>query len=663
MAKPTNEQIAAIIGQPMYSNGTNEYNYKYPGGLPLAPDSTLHAALVKAIQNRVTEGRRNITERESSWDAVDRSLQMYVRPDYGKNPRHVRIPESNRGRDGAGGIVERQVIMPFSYATLETLMTYLMATIVQTPVFRYEGEGPEDVLVAALMQAHVQRQVERFNFGLSAHTLLRDSLAYGIGVGHPVWKRVFGPTYKRADTAPGSLAEAQSLMAQARRSVSHELKYEGTQLENINPRSFYMPYGLPVQKIQEAEFVGWSSFQGYLQLLRREQDTEDFLFNVKHLQSESEGSPPAVVGLISGARGAEKRDGIEVVWMYIDLIPKDWGIGSSERPSKWLFGLAANKYIIAATPLGLDHDLYPVVVGAPDFDGYSSVPLSRMESIGDIQVYVDFLFNSHKVNIEQSLNGQLVVDPSQINIQDLLNPSPERVIRTRRAQWGRGGIRDAIHQLQFTDITAPNLGEVSMMEGMMRDTTGATDPLSGRIATKGPRISASASQGARSSGLSRMEKIGTVLRAMVVAPLARMYASHTQQLASRDMYVKLHGETEARMLRDFPDLMLTGKRISISPLDLVGDVDLDYSQNIVPGSEDVETWSQLFQVLMTSPNPQLQAAFNIPQIFRHIALQMGAKDVDNFMVQAPPQVMPDAAVEKDVAAGNLVPMADVQPPT
>jgi hypothetical protein len=442
--------------------------------------------------------------------------------------------------------------------------------------------------------------------------------------------------------------------------------FEGSVLDNIDPYTFLPDPNCPVHNVQDMEFVGWVARTSYIKLLRRERDNP-FLFNTRYLQHTSGYSAFSHLQRREDAPGRQKTETnspVDVIWMYIDLIPSDWGLGDDEFPEKWLFGLAADEVIIAAAPTDLEHDEFPLVVTSPDYDGYSTAPLGRIEIVSDIQTVIDFLYNSHIFNIRKVLNDMLVVDPYMVNIYDLQRPGPGRLIRTRRAAWGRGGVGDHVKQLEIRDVTASNIDESQFLENMARHAAGATDEVHGVIKNRGPRISATQASNARVSGLSRLEKLATIIALQSMNPLARLYAFHTQQLMTEDTWVRIAGEMEQILAADFPDRVMgtpQGPRVRVSPEDLRVNFDLQVRTAIVPGSEDVSLWVELLQVMLSSGHPGLIQGFDIPKIFKHIARQMGAKNIDDFIQRAqPPQVLPDEEVARQEERGNLVPVEPEQ---
>ena len=100
-------------------------------------------------------------------------------------------------------------------------------------------------------------------------------------------------------------------------------------------------------------------------------------------------------------------------------------------------------------------------------------------------------------------------------------------------------------------------------------------------------------------------------------------------------------------------------RMKVTPQDIMIDYDILVRDGSVPGGNFSDVWVKLFQIIMGSP--ELASRFDTMRIFKHIARNVGAKNVDEFEIDQPvppvqAQVQPDEQVEAGVQAGNLVPM-------
>jgi len=279
--------------------------------------------------------------------------------------------------------------------------------------------------------------------------------------------------------------------------------------------------------------------------------------------------------------------------------------------------------------------------------------ITRLELVSDLQTVMDFLYTSRIANIRKSINDMWVVDPSIININDLENPEPGKLVRVRRANWGQSKIDSGIKQLIVNDTTQGHIGDTSYLAKMMQQVSGATDSMQGIVERRGPRVSATESRGARLSGLSRLEKIARIISMQSMSEIGYMFGAHTKQLMSTSTYIKVVGDME-RVFQEVHGITPQSGRVAVSPLDLLVEYDIEEFDNSIPGTEDVDTWSTMFQTIMQSG--VLANTFDIGRIFSHIAVQMGAKNVNDFLRQAQPQVVPDEQVMEEVDKGNLEPL-------
>ncbi len=626
--------------EPKGIQGRN-YPYDYPEGMDLKPGSRLHTKLVAMVMRRARDSRDKIKHKYDDWQKIDKSLTAFI-PDNTLD---------SEGRIDSG----TPVVIPVSYATLETLLTYLTSAFLQKPIFKYVGQGPEDRIGAMLLEKIIDNQCMRNKVGLSLHTMFRDSLVYGIGAVSPVWKSHYGYKVTKRETGFFSKISGVFEGTGVERSKVKSLIYEGNALQNIDPYMLLPDPNVPMHEVQGGEFIGWVDRDNYITLLEQEKAEDSDLFNVRylrHLDGKSTLIYDTTHDSISDkydARPANSTHPVDVIYMYINLVPKEWGLGSSEYPEKWLFVLAGDEIIISAKPLGLNHDMFPVSITAPDYDGYSTNPVSRMEIVAPLQETMDWLFSSHMANVRKSINDMLVVDPSMINVNDLMTPQPGKIIRTRRSSWGRG-VGGAVEQLKVSDITKTNMQDSQYLSDMINRITAASDSLQGMTYNKGEAKSAAEVSQSRQGALSRLEKMAKVISMQALQDVAYMFASHTQQLMQEETYVRVMGQWE----NDLRAVYGANDTVKVSPLDLVVDYDIVPYDGSLPGGEPADLWINLFQIM--SNQPEVAQQFDMTKIFKHIAYQLGAKNIEQFVQQNPMQVMPDEQVQQQAQAGNLVPV-------
>jgi hypothetical protein len=627
-----------------------DLNYKYPYKLDLRPDSKLHRKLRSKIWERARMSRNEISKRFNSWHEIDRTLTTYM-PLKDKE-------EISKSKDPSKPV---SIVFPYSYSMLEALLTYLSMAFFQDPMFQYEGVEDDDTIGAMLMELVIRLHCIKNKVPLSVHTILRDSLSYGVGIGIPEWRRQYGKKLIKGTTVVES--ELGSSTTNTNSFISG-LLFEGNALSNIDPYMWLPDPSVSSDNIQKGEFIGWVDRDNYMSLLGREEQEDSGLFNVKYLKGK--GNRRSSLALDQSDRDIRHGGSsdtnralsgtvspIDVIHMYITLIPKEWKLGKSETPEKWYFELASDDIIIACEKADHNHGQYPMAVASPEYDGYSITPIGRMEVLYGLQHTLDFLFNSHISNVKKAINDMLVVDPYLVNINDLKDPKPGKLIRLRRPAWGRG-VDKVVQQLQVTDITRMNISDSAYITQWMDRISGADQSMQGSLRQSGPeRLTGAEFSGTRNSAMSRLQRLAMIVGMQFMQDVGTQFAVHTQQYMTQEAYVNVVGKYAEQLMRNFTN----GKpRAKVSPSDLAINYDLIVRDGSIPGGNFSQSWIELFKIIGTSE--PLMNEFDTVRIFTYIAQQLGAKNVEDFrrnVGRINATTMPDEDVSRQVQAGNLVP--------
>lgn len=649
----------SIQGSGQFSKTTfspqKTYEYEYPEGLDLKPGSKLHSMILDRIMERAFYSAKTMSNRHSDWQQIDHTLTAYIPASDAE--------QLEKDKDSRSPI---SIVFPNSYTVLETLLSYFVAAFMQDPIFRYEGQGPEDVIGAILLEKVIQFQCVRNKVGLNLHTLARDAFAYGFGAGTPVWKEEFGK--KRVARIERGLFKNKTVYDV----LEDQLIFEGNALDNIDPYLYLPDTNVPIHEPQKGEFNGWLEHTNFMALLEAEVYSEGEMFNVKYLKELKDRRSSLFPSDMSGRgtrTGISSDSGkfntvsnittpISVVKMFIRLIPNDWGLGDKDVPELWYFEIANEEIIVKAKPSGLDHNKYPTVVAAPDFDGYSIAPVSRIEILYGMQGVLDFLFNTHMANVKKAINDMFIYDPYQVNSEDMNNPAPGKRIRLRRPAWGRG-VKDVVAQFPVNDVTRANIADSGWIVQWMERISGADSSMQGVLRQGGPdRLTGAEFQGTRAGSMSRLERIVRVIGIQAMQDVGTFFALHNQQLMSQETFVKISGDWQDVLMNEFKGKVSRG-RVGVDPADLNILYDVIVRDGSIPGGNFSQSWVQLFQTIMSSPD--LSQQFDIPRIFLHIARNLGAKNAHEFIKQGgiKPQAMDDAQVMQQAQRGNIVPISGV----
>lgn len=625
--------------------------YDYPEGLDLRPESDLHRSLRNKIWQRANEARHEISKRFSSWREIDKTLTTYI---------HLKDKEKSLKKSDASKPVS--IVFPYTYSMLEALLTYLTMAFFQDPIFQYEGVEDDDTVGAMLMELVIRLHCIKNKVPLNVHTSLRDSLSYGVGIAIPGWRKQYGrKPVKSSIVTKSDLGTDTSYQT----NMIESLLFEGNDLSNIDPYMWLPDPSVSSADIQSGEFVGWIDRDNYMNLLGEEGQTYSGLFNVKYLKKRKDKR--STLALDQSDR--QKRHGgatdinrsmtqtvnpVDVIKMYVNLIPKEWKLSDGEYPEKWYFELAADDLIICCEKADHNHGMYPVAVASPEFDGYSITPIGRMEVLHGLQHTLDFLFNSHISNVRKAINDMLVVDPYLVNMNDLKDPQPGKLIRLRRPAWGRG-VDKVVQQLVVNDITRANIADSAYITQWMDRISGADQSMQGALRMGGPeRLTRSEFQGTRGSAISRLQRLAMIIGMQYMQDIGTQFAVHTQQYQSQETYVRIIGRYAEQLRKTFGEKARTAK---VSAYDLAINYDLIVRDGSIPGGNFSEAWLEMFKVIGTSP--ELMQQFDITRIFMYIAQQLGAKNIEDFrrnVDQVQGQVLPDETVAREAEKGNLIPL-------
>ena len=654
-------QIAGGPGRRVKSGVKDEdfsqlYSPLYPEGVNLRPGFRVHDELVGEILARAQESEREMVKLHPKWDQIDQMFTAF-------------IPQSDKEKIIKKNDIRKptSIVVPESFAVRETFTTYAMNVFGDYPTMRYDGVGPEDTIGAILMEKVIDVQSRQKATLLSLQTQFNDSFGYGFGVATIDWVVEMGKRTVMQDEFMIDPQTGEEILLETSRIPIDDIRFEGSVIQTIDPRKYLPDPNAKISDPQAGEYVGWLGEQeNYMSLLRKENEPGSLFFNVRYLRTSSGHSSiylhqtksrnPSYMG--EQNEGTTKGQAnnivqpIDLIWMYIDLIPAEWDLGEEEVPEKWVFCLANDSVIVVAGRMENHHGMFPVAVAAPDEAGHEHVPVSRVEIMFGLQEVMNFFLNSHVEESLKFLRNHLVVDPMLVNMADV--KKNKGIIKTRHANWGRG-VENAIKQLSMQDITRTHLSDLSAVTGIARSTTGAVDTAQGIQRVRGERVTKGEFEATRGSALSKLQRAAQTISLQSMRPLGMMSAYHVQQYMSQDVWVKTAGRSEELLRTEYA---IEDPQIKVSPFDLNVAFDLLVSDGTIVGGEDPSSWIEWLQVV-GSNLPEVAQSYNSRGIALHMARLMGNKNPEQFLNAAVPP--PTAQMVPDEQAGNMAADGEIQP--
>ncbi len=602
-----------------------ETNYKYPMGLDLSPKSVLHEKLVKEIKARATASKSEMEKRYGIWDCIKDKLTVYIKPPDEKS-KERRILDKDPD-------TPTTVIIPISYAVLDTLLTYYVNAFGDGPIFHYDAVGPEDKPSAKLLEHLVNDQARRAKTLLSLYVQWRDALAYGIGITSVRWHEEYGRRTVTREVPDGiDYVTGEPIMIE--KTFSERVKqWEGSVVDNISPWNYFPDPEVPCHKIQDAEFIGFLTKKNYTTLLNLERNNAEVYFNVRSLKGKlgrsflAETPKDDATVHIEGSPyypGRKDTKSFDILSFYWELVPSEWGLGRSVYPEKWLFELAgADMTIIRAQPINLNHNRFPVTVCSPTFDGYTSAPSSILEIIYEMQNAIDWLWKSRVKSVNATQNPKMVIDPFLVRYDQAID-NEQNVACIREHVWGRG-VQNTMEQVRFTDVTPNHIHDIENLSNIIQRVSGAVDSVQGVVQPTGERRSATEMRDARTSAMSRIQKGTRLVSMQSIHDLGLFMAYHTQQFMEQETYVHLVGD-------NYKDLMLIfgEEYVPVSPEDIQINFDILPTDAVTPGGEYLPELIQLFQLSHAHPAASMQ--FDPVKQILDIYMRAGVKGAYQFLV-------------------------------
>jgi hypothetical protein len=600
----------------------------------LKPKSELHEKVLHYLVDRIELSERHMSNFYSRWNVMEEKMQAYVNlPDW--DAACKRMKEEKKLPKPA------PIVIPYMFATVSTITTYLLHVFTgRKPLFQvgtYKAETGES---SRFMELVLQYNADHVRLVRHMAEFLQATQMYGLGVLRVNWEVKTRPRTVWKVTDDGR-----------RYSIRKDrVVYEGNSVFAQDPYLFFPDPSVPMVDVnKQGEFVFWRTFEGLHQLKKMEADGvwkyvdegQDDLpknnsneLNSRAMLSHGYGSP----GVQPDSVTTRMRRIRQIDQGTVEIIPKELGLGDSERPEKWLFTIKNKSQILQAEPLGADHGMHPVAVAEPYSLGRAFGAPGITDYLGPIQDMVSWLINARQDNVRQVLNNMFVVDPNMVNLPDLKNPEPGKLIRLKNSALGRD-VRSAIFQLAVQDVTSGHTQDADRFMRLGQQLSAVTENILG-MQDSGGRKTASEVRITSEAAASRLAAQARLISAQGLVDLTEMMSTNIQQYISEEFYIQVVGEQGRE------------QSIRVAPEQLVGDFFYPVHDGTLPLDRVAlfEVWQGLFGTVLG--DPQIRQGYDIMRMLEFIAELGGARNISTMRldVQSPDQIA------QGVQSGNLVPM-------
>lgn len=607
----------------------------------------LHQKVLDAILARRDASQRKMRDYHSTWQQAEEFAEGYI---HASDADKIRKNEkTNKGKPSYVTIE-----VPYSYGMMMSAHTYMSAVFLgRDPIFQYMGRHGEPQNKVLAVEALMGYQMQVGGNKVPLFIWLYDALNYGLGVVMTPWEKETAIVSEIVEK-PVKEMGVDMQKTQKVRQTKRVTKYEGNKLYNIKPYDFYPDHRKSVYRFQTGEFCGRrfdASWNDYVMLESEGHyfNREALLANLRQEKKDQPQSPhvkahpdPFDPQLLSMSMDKGSFDGLE---MCVRLVPKEWGLGDSAMPEKWLFTVANDKVIIGARPMGHYHDKFPFGVIEHEIEGYKLVKRGFPEQSKPINDILTWLFNSHFYNVRAALNNQFIFDPTKVSLKDMQNDQPGFLAMLKPSASG-SDVRSVMHQFQVQDVTRSHMADFQHVGELAQRAWGVVDNVMGMV-NPGGRKTATEVRTSSSFAVNRLKTEAEYMSAMGFDPLSDIMLQQTQQYYSGEQQFRIVGDLTDNMPFVKVDADLIAGSFDFVPVDGTLPIDRYAQANIFR-----EMLANLRQM------PEVAAEYNVPGMFAWLARLIGMRNVGQFKIQtADPTQLQNQAQQ-----GNVVPVRQMANP-
>ena len=609
----------------------------------IRPKSETHTKLLQKVKAQLSESESKMSQFYNRWNMRELQYQAYV------PTRDWETTYKDACKDKTLSKVKKQdanIIVPYSFSTIRTIVTYLSTVFfARKPIFTVTANDPANLDAAKNMERLLQYNADHSKLVHQGIQFLYNGEIYGLGILKTAFK---------TETQPRTSWILDPISGKPLRLRQNQLVYQGNSAEVIDPFLFFPDPRVPMSQVNtKGEYVYWRSFVGKFSL-QKAGDTYAYLDAIGSWTPDSSGGSVANIrangdsldNQYSFKEIGEGSPFVQIDEGSVEIIPSSIGLDlgegyNNDKPYKFIITLANKTQIIRFELYEPDHDMHPVVVNEPYAIGNGFGNMGISDYLSPFQEAISWFLNSHIFNVKGIVNNSFLYDPSMIEEKDLKSDVPGRCIRIKPKAFGVD-VQTYFKQLAVTDTTS---GHVADMQSLMRlgnDLSAINDNVRG-MQDSGGRKTATEIRATIEAVSSRLAFHAQYISASSFVDFSKQWSLNLQQYLSDDFQLAVLGEDGAT------------NPVNITPMSITGDFIFPVHDGTLPMDKVAlfDIWQQALQ--FAASQPQVAQSFDIPKIFEYVAKLGGAENIDQFRIQA----QPEAEIQNQVQAGNLVPVGSL----
>lgn len=529
---------------------------------------------------------------------------------------------------------EKQVI-PMTYAQIQTFVAFQFMLYRQGPhFFDQKSTGTEDFPLRESIGETLDRDLRQNRWPTRLYQSLLDVGRFSLAPIKSTWVRETQwvptlPTNGGAQVGMVSVGQTREVT-----------KYHGNKVENVDPYRFFPDTRKTMAHWYEGEFVADEEEIHKETLVQWERQrivagTKFIEPMTERLWNKRGGQtrlPTLKKRVESGMRDNDNDFPVLLTTIQVNLIPNEWDLGPEQYPMKWLVQLANDNRVIRADRLGYIHDswTYDLIQFSPDMQQQVNESLADIGfALQDVNSYI---INSRLQSIRKSIENNLVVDQSAVDMDSLESRNPYILVTKSAA---RMGVNKFVQQLPYVDATASHMNDAQTLMNILQMITGINENSMGQF--HGGRRSATEARSVNSGASARLRMVGQIMWNDGYAQLGDKMLTNQRQALDIDSFAKILGETTDGVAELYQHFKPT------DPAELIGNWDyftMDSTTEIEKGLL-AQSLQELVVGMLGSPEGASMLNFNMSALVREILHLKGVENVDRF------------ALDKALANGDL----------
>jgi hypothetical protein len=600
----------------------------------LVPGTELHSKLTKLIRSRLDMSYRTISQNFNLWDTLEESYRAY-------------IPMDQEDRESFKKNKVQKIIVPIQFATVQTMLTFMMEVFTAVkPVLRVRGADPSSRRKANVMEVALDYDYRGNHGYFQLQQWMLNAFRYGYGVLENTWgtrtvtRQMMRPAPSQVFTFEDQEIQAPGAMELVK---DYFTIFEGNKWQVLDNRCFFYDPRYPLSRFQEGEFCGVRDMIHDNELHKLEKrglyfntdlirtdarmgQTRDSEQNSFNDNSRSRLSPEAAFQV--EMREARKMRMHVKEDFIVELVPRHWHLDESDEPEHWVMTLINGTNIVRCEPSEAIGP-FPYSIIEPYPDVLASLSQGVMELTQPLVQHLNFLFNSHMANVRKALNDMFIVDPSRVDVRDLLDPRAGKIIRLLPTAYGLNPDM-FIKQLAVNDITRTHIEDSKVILDLWNRILGLGDHMFGQIAPS--KRTASELQGVFKMAGTRMKMVADLFSSEGIAPLTEQMAFLRQQEMSETQFFEIAGKTAIDYGVSKEDI-IDDAFIKVQRDHLVGNYHFPAEEGVLPQdrAQAAEILKGAFETVAKAPF--LAMAFDPVELFRESVRQFGIHHIDDFLNQ------------------------------